>query len=160
MIKALRIHETGGPEVFVWEEVELNPPGPGEARLRHTAIGVNFVDTYHRGGVPHPWPLPPLPAIIGLDGVGVVETVGPEVIEVEPGDRVAYAMPPLGAYCQARNMPKRATEHGFVGQARVFRPQGLVVHDRGEHASCRPAPHFIAVLVPDGDIEALSAGEL
>ena len=107
MINALRIHETGGPEVFVWEEVELNPPGPGEARLRHTAIGVNYVDTYHRGGVPHPWPLPPLPAIIGLEGVGVVETVGPEVIEVEPGDRVAYAMPPLGAYCQARNMPSR-----------------------------------------------------
>ncbi len=54
MTKALRIHKTGGPEVFVWEDVTLGPPGPKEVRLRHTAIGVNYVDTYHRGGVPHP----------------------------------------------------------------------------------------------------------
>lgn len=78
MTKALRIHGTGGPEVFVWEDVEVGPPGPKEARLRHTAVGVNYVDTYHRAGVPHPWPLPPLPAVIGFEGVGVVEEVGPE----------------------------------------------------------------------------------
>ncbi len=107
MTKALRIHETGGPEVFVWEEVALEPPGPKEARLRHSAIGVNFVDTYHRGGVPHPWPLPPLPAVIGFEGVGVVEDIGAEVTEVAPGTRVAYALPPLGAYAQARNIPAR-----------------------------------------------------
>jgi NADPH2:quinone reductase len=105
--KALRIHRTGGPEVFVWEDVEVGPPGPKEARLRHTAIGVNYVDTYHRGGVPHPLPLPSLPAIIGLEGVGVVEDIGPEVSEVAPGERVAYALPPLGAYAQARNIPAR-----------------------------------------------------
>jgi NADPH2:quinone reductase len=107
LTKALRIHSTGGPEVFVWEEVVLDPPGPKEARLRHSAIGVNYVDTYHRAGVPHPWPLPPLPAVIGFEGVGVVEAVGSEVTEVAPGARVAYALPPLGAYAQARNMPAR-----------------------------------------------------
>ncbi len=105
--KALRIHKTGGPEVFVWEDVEVGPPGPKEARLRHTAIGVNYVDTYHRAGVPHPWPLPPLPAVIGFEGVGVVEEVGAEVTEVAVGARVAYALPPLGAYAQLRNIPAR-----------------------------------------------------
>ena len=104
MTKALRIHETGGPEVLVWEDVELGPPGPGEARLRHAAVGVNYVDTYHRGGVPHPWPLAPFPAIIGFEAAGTVEEVGPGVAEVAPGDRVAYAYPSMGAYCQARNM--------------------------------------------------------
>ena len=104
MTKALRIHETGGPEVFRWEDVELGPPGPGEARLRHAAVGVNYVDTYHRGGVPHPWPLDPFPAVIGLEAAGTVEELGPGVAEVAVGDRVAYASPPMGAYCQARNM--------------------------------------------------------
>jgi NADPH2:quinone reductase len=102
--KALRIHETGGPEVFRWEDVELEPPGPGEARLRHRAVGVNYVDTYHRAGVPHPWPLGPFPAIIGMEAAGTVEELGAGVTEVAPGDRVAYAYPPMGAYCQARNM--------------------------------------------------------
>lgn len=105
MTKALRIHETGGPEVFVWEDVEVPPAGPGEARIRHTAIGVNYVDTYHRAGVPHPWPLPPLPATIGFEAVGVVEAVGADVDAFAPGDRVAYAYPPMGAYCEVRNMP-------------------------------------------------------
>ena len=104
MTKALRIHETGGPEVFRWEDVALGPPGPGEARLRHAAVGVNYVDTYHRGGVPHPWPLGPFPAVIGLEAAGTVEELGPGVAEVAVGDRVAYASPPMGAYCQARNM--------------------------------------------------------
>ncbi len=104
MPKAVVIHHTGDPDVLVWEDIELPDPGPGEARLRHTAVGVNFVDTYHRGGVPHPWPLPPLPAVIGFEGVGVIEALGPGVTEVEPGDRVAYAYPPLGAYAEARNM--------------------------------------------------------
>lgn len=107
MTKALRIHKTGGPEVFVWEDVEVGPPGPKEVRLRHSAIGVNYVDTYHRAGVPHPWPLPPLPAVIGFEGVGIVEEVGPEVTEVAVGARAAYALPPLGAYAQVRNIPAR-----------------------------------------------------
>ena len=87
MTQALRIHKTGEPEVFVWEGVALVPPGPKEARLRHTAIGVTYLDTYHRAGVPHPWPVPPLPAVIGFEGVDVVAAVGAEVTEVAVGER-------------------------------------------------------------------------
>lgn len=90
---------------MIWEDVDVASPGTGEVRLRQSAVGVNFVDTYHRGGVPHPWPLPPLPTSIGLEGVGVVEALGAEVTEVEVGDRVGYAYPPLGAYSEVRNMP-------------------------------------------------------
>ena len=104
MPKAAVIHEKGPPEVLVWEDIEVPDPGPGEARLKQTAIGVNFVDTYHRAGVPHPWPVPPPPTVIGLEGVGVVEAVGPGVTDVATGDRVAYAYPPLGAYAEVRNM--------------------------------------------------------
>jgi NADPH2:quinone reductase len=102
MPKAVRIHETGGPEVLVWEEVEVGEPGPGEARIRHTAVGLNFIDVYHRRGL---YPLDGLPAVIGMEGAGVVEAVGPGVTEVAAGDRVAYASPPPGAYAQARLMP-------------------------------------------------------
>lgn len=105
MTMAAVIHEKGAPEVFRWEEWPLGEPGPGEVRLRHAAIGVNYVDTYHRRGMPHPWPVPPLPAVIGLEGVGVIEAVGPEVSGFNAGDRVAYACPPLGAYAQERVMP-------------------------------------------------------
>ena len=65
MPKAAVIHEKGPPEVLVWEDIEVPDPGPGEARLRQTAVGVNYVDTYHRAGVPHPWPVPPPPTVIG-----------------------------------------------------------------------------------------------
>ena len=98
MPKAAVIHEKGPPEVLVWEDIEVPDPGPGEARLRQTAVGVNYVDTYHRAGVPHPWPVPPPPTVIGLEGVGIVEAVGPGVTGV------AYAYPPLGAYAEVRNM--------------------------------------------------------
>ena len=104
MPKAAVIHEKGPPEVLVWEDVEVPDPGPGEARLKQTAVGVNFVDTYHRAGVPHPWPVPPPPTVIGLEGVGIVEAVGPGVTGIAAGDRVAYALPPLGAYAEVRNM--------------------------------------------------------
>jgi len=97
MIMAIRIHETGGPEVLRWEEVEVGHPGPGEARLRHTAVGLNFIDVYHRKGL---YSLP-LPAVLGSEAAGVVEEVGGDVTEVKPGDRVAYAGP-VGAYAQAR----------------------------------------------------------
>jgi len=99
------IHDKGPPEVFRWEEWPVGAPGPGEVRLRHAAIGVNFVDTYHRRGIPHPWPVPPLPVVLGLEGVGEVEEVGAGVAEVAVGDRVAYASPPHGAYSQSRLMP-------------------------------------------------------
>jgi NADPH2:quinone reductase len=97
MNHAIRIHQTGGPEVLRWEAVEVGPPGPGEVRLRHTAIGLNFIDTYHRSGL---YPLP-LPAIPGSEGAGVVEEAGDGVTEVKPGDRVAYAGP-VGAYAEER----------------------------------------------------------
>ena len=100
MTHAIRIHQTGGPEVLRWEEVEIGPPGPGEVRLRHTAIGLNFIDTYHRSGL---YPLP-LPAIPGSEGAGVVEEIGAGVSEVKPGDRVAYAGP-VGAYAEERLVP-------------------------------------------------------
>lgn len=103
MTRAIRVHEFGGPEVLRFEEVELPPPGPGEARVRHTAIGLNFIDVYHRTGL-YPQDLPMTP---GQEGAGVVEAVGPDVSEVRPGDRVAYAGGPLGAYAEARNIPSR-----------------------------------------------------
>lgn len=102
MTKAIRIHETGGPEVLRWEEVEVGQPGPGQARIRQTAVGLNFIDIYHRTGL---YPPPSLPATLGLEGAGVVEEVGPGVEEVNPGDRVAYAGGPLGAYAEARLIP-------------------------------------------------------
>lgn len=99
MAKAIRIHETGGPEVLVWEDVEVGDPGPGEALVRHTAVGVNFIDIYHRRGL---YPLPPLPATPGMEGAGVVEAVAPGVDTVRPGDRVAYAAAAPGSYAEMR----------------------------------------------------------
>jgi len=101
MTHAIRIHQTGGPEVLRWEEVELAAPAPGEATVRHHAVGLNFIDTYHRTGL---YPLP-LPAGLGLEGAGVVAAVGEGVSEVQVGDRVAYAGGPVGAYAEARNIP-------------------------------------------------------
>ena len=100
MTKVFRIHATGGPEVLRWEDVEVGDPGPGEARVRHHAVGVNFVDIYHRSGL---YKLP-LPAGIGSEGAGVVEAVGQGVTHVATGDRVAYERPP-GSYAEARLCP-------------------------------------------------------
>src|SRR5690606_4470466 len=102
MSHAIRIHETGGPEVLRWEEVEVPPPGPGELRLRQHAVGLNYIDTYHRGGL---YPVPSLPSGLGLEGAGVVEAVGAGVSGFSVGDRVAYAHGPLGAYAEVRNLP-------------------------------------------------------
>ncbi len=100
MPKAIRFHQTGGPEVLRLEDVAVGDPGPGEARVRHAAIGVNFVDIYHRTGL---YPLP-LPSGIGVEGAGVVEAVGANVAHVRAGDRVAYTGPP-GSYSEARLLP-------------------------------------------------------
>lgn len=105
------IHEQGPPEVMRWQEWPVSEPEPGEVRVRHTAIGVNFADTYHRGGVSHPWPVPPRPCVIGMEAVGVVEGVGPEVDEFKEGDRVAYSLPPLGSYAEERNYPANKLLH-------------------------------------------------
>ena len=98
---AIRVHQTGGPEVLRWEEVTVGDPAPGEARVRHEAVGLNFIDTYHRGGL---YPLP-LPSGLGREGAGVVEAVGDGVTDIKPGDRVAYGSGPLGAYSEVRCMP-------------------------------------------------------
>src|SRR3954470_19850915 len=101
MPKAIRLHQIGGPEVLHWEDAPGGEPGQGQARVRHTAIGVNFIDTYHRSGL---YPLP-LPTGLGSEGAAVVEAVGADVTHVKPGDRVAYAGGPPGAYAEVRVMP-------------------------------------------------------
>ena len=101
MAKAIRFQTPGGAEVLRLEEVPAGEPGPGQARVRHTAIGVNFIDTYHRTGL---YPLP-LPSGLGVEAAGVVEAVGSGVTHVKPGDRVGYAGGPPGSYSEARVMP-------------------------------------------------------
>ena len=97
MTHAMRIHAAGGPEVLQWEQVEVGDPGPGEVRVRQQAVGLNFIDVYHRTGL-YPQPLPFTP---GVEGAGVVEAVGADVSHVKEGDRVAYAGP-IGSYAEAR----------------------------------------------------------
>ncbi len=101
MSHAIRFHETGGPEVLRWEAVDVPAPSAGEVTLRQHAVGLNFIDTYHRSGL---YPVP-LPSGIGLEGAGEVIAVGEGVTELRVGDRVAYAGGPIGAYAQQRNMP-------------------------------------------------------
>jgi len=101
MTKAIRFHQTGGPEVLKWEDVAVGDPGPGEARIKHHAVGLNFIDIYFRTGL---YPTP-LPSGLGTEGAGVVEAVGSGVTHIKAGDRVAYAGGPQGAYAEARVMP-------------------------------------------------------
>jgi NADPH2:quinone reductase len=101
MPHAIRIHHTGGPEVLCWEEVAMPAPAAGEATVRHAAVGLNYIDTYHRTGL---YPLP-LPTGLGLEGAGVVEAVAADVTGIKAGDRVAYAGGPPGAYAEVRNIP-------------------------------------------------------
>lgn len=100
MPHVIRIHQNGGPEQMRWEEVAVGDPGPGEVRVRNTAVGLNYIDTYHRSGL---YPMP-LPLILGSEGAGVVEAVGPRVREFKVGDRVAYAQP-IGAYAEVLLRP-------------------------------------------------------
>jgi NADPH2:quinone reductase len=105
MPKAIRIHEQGGPDVMKWEDVEIPPPGAGEIRIRHEVIGLNYIDTYHRGGV---YKIP-LPSGIGAEAAGIVEAVGDGVTEFKAGDRACYAsgapLQPVGSYAEFRNVP-------------------------------------------------------
>ena len=101
MNHAIRIHEHGGPEVLRWEEVPMPSPGPGEALVKHAAVGLNYIDIYFRTGLYKP---PALPATIGMEGAGTVEAVGEGVTDLKPGDRVAYATAPIGAYAQYRTL--------------------------------------------------------
>jgi NADPH2:quinone reductase len=99
MSRAIRIHRTGGPEVLRFEEIDPGRPGPGQALVRQSAVGVNFIDIYHRSGL---YPLPALPHGLGMEAAGRIEAVGEGVTEVARGDRVAYAGGPPGAYAEAR----------------------------------------------------------
>jgi NADPH2:quinone reductase len=101
MTHAIRIHQTGGPEVLQWDEVQVGEPGPGEVRVRNTAIGLNYIDTYHRSGL---YKLQ-LPSGLGSEAAGVVDRVGPDVDFLKEGDRVASATGPLGAYSEMRIVP-------------------------------------------------------
>jgi NADPH:quinone reductase-like Zn-dependent oxidoreductase len=104
-VKAIRFHQHGGPEVLRWDEVALPPVGPHEARVRHTAIGVDFIDIYHRSGLY----ARPLPSGLGMEAAGVVEAVGTRVRNLKPGDRVAYvSIGDPGAYAQERVLPAAA----------------------------------------------------
>jgi NADPH2:quinone reductase len=127
MAKAIRISRTGGPEVLEYVDVEVGPPAPGEAQVRHEAIGVNFIDVYFRTGL-YPQPLP---GGIGKEAAGVVEAIGEGVTEVKVGDRVAYAGGPTGAYSDVRNVPasvllRLPDEIGFDTAAAMML-QGLTV---------------------------------
>jgi len=105
MAKAIRFHETGGPEVLELETVEVGEPGPGQARVRHTYVAVNFIDIYFRTGR-YPLALPEgVGSGLGSDAVGVVEAVGEGVTDIKPGDRVGYLLGPQGAYADVRVMP-------------------------------------------------------
>jgi NADPH:quinone reductase len=101
MTHLIRFYKSGAPEVLVGEEVEVGKPGPGEVRIRHTAVGVNFIDIYYRSGV---YPVQ-LPSGLGSEGAGVVQEVGSGVTDLQPGDRVAYGNAPLGAYAEERLIP-------------------------------------------------------
>lgn len=132
MPKAQVIHQLGEPAVMQWEDWHVPDPEPREVRIRHTAIGVNFADTYHRGGVSHPWPVPPCPVVIGFEGVGHVESVGDQVTEFAPGDRVAYGIPPLGSYSEVRNYPAdkllHLPEHLDDRQVAALLMKGMTAH--------------------------------
>lgn len=125
MSHAIRFHSIGGPEVLSWEAVDVAAPAAGEARIRHQAVGLNYIDTYHRAGL---YPVP-LPSGIGLEGAGVVEAVGEGVTGLAPGDRVAYAGGPLGAYAEVRNLPADRLVHLPAGvsfeQGAAMMLQGL-----------------------------------
>ncbi|MEE2778616.1 MAG: quinone oxidoreductase [Acidobacteriota bacterium] len=105
MTHAIRIHETGGPQVLQWEEVEVSAPGAGEVRVRHSAVGLNFIDTYFRSGL---YPLKSLPITLGMEAAGTVTETGEGVNGLAVGDRVAYVVGP-GAYCEERVVPAART---------------------------------------------------
>jgi NADPH:quinone reductase len=127
MAKAVRYHKQGGPEVMQFEDVAVGEPGQGQVRIRHTAIGVNFVDTYQRSGL---YPMA-LPQVAGNEGAGVVEAVGAGVTDLKAGDRIAYTGLP-GSYCESRVVPAdrmvKLPQGVSEEQAASMMLKGLTVH--------------------------------
>ena len=127
MTHAIRVHHTGGPEVLEWQEVEVGGPGPGEVRLRQEAVGLNFIDVYHRTGL-YPQEVPFTP---GVEGAGVVEAVGPDVRDLKAGDRVAYGGP-IGGYAEQRLIPAdrlvKLPDSISSEQAAAAMLQGMTAH--------------------------------
>jgi NADPH:quinone reductase-like Zn-dependent oxidoreductase len=105
MVMAQVIHDKGPPGNFAWEDVALAAPGEGEVHIRNLAIGVNFADTYHRRGMPHPWVVGPPPIVVGFEAVATVVAVGPGVTSCKPGDKVCHCIPPIGSYAEERIYP-------------------------------------------------------
>ena len=140
MAHAIRFHKAGGPEVLQLEEVAVGSPGPGQARIRHVAVGLNFADTYFRAGL---YPVP-LPAGMGVEASGIVEAVGDGVTNVAPGERVTYTgfVNTLGAYSTERLIP--------AAPPLIKLPEGIFLRDRGGDDHARPhfglpdAPHLAA----------------
>lgn len=129
MAKAIRIHAPGGPEALRWDDIETPSPKAGEVLLRQTAVGLNYVDVYYRTGL---YPLREYPAILGLEGVGIVETIGQGVSDLKPGDRVAYAGGPMGAYAEYRTIASslcvKLPEDIDDSTAAAIMVQGLTVY--------------------------------
>jgi len=127
MPHAIQIHETGGPEVLTWAEVEVGEPGPGQVRIRQEAAGLNYIDVYHRTGL-YPQPLPFIP---GVEGAGIVEAVGPDVGSLNVGDRVAYAGP-IGSYAEERLIAAdrlvKLPDAISTEQAAAMMLQGMTAH--------------------------------
>jgi len=127
MTYAIRAHETGGPDVLKWEEVEVGDPGPGQVKLRQEAVGLNYVDVYHRTGL-YPQPLPFIP---GVEGAGLVEALGPDVIGLKVGDRAAYSGP-IGGYAEERLIPAdklvKLPDAISTEQAGAMLLQGMTAH--------------------------------
>lgn len=157
MAKAIRIKRTGGPEVMEYVDVDVGDPGPGEARVRQHAIGINYIDVYFRSGLyPHP-----LPAGLGMEGAGVVEAVGEGVTEVAVGDRVAYAGRPLGAYAEVRNMPAaillRLPDSVSFETAAAMMLQGLTVQYLFKRATTLKAGDTILFHAAAGGVGLIAA---
>ncbi|MBV9345322.1 MAG: quinone oxidoreductase [Gammaproteobacteria bacterium] len=129
MSRAIRFHKTGGPEVLTLEELEVGPPGPGEVQIRHTAIGLNYIDVYDRTGL---YPVASLPSGLGREAAGVVSALGRGVRTLRVGERVAYVWPVPGAYCEVRNVPAERVVRVPRGiadeQAAALMLKGLTAH--------------------------------
>jgi len=152
MVKAIRIEEFGGPEVLRWRDVEPGEPGPGQVRLRHTAVGLNFIDTYHRSGL---YPLE-LPSGLGSEAAGVVEALGAGVEGFEVGQRVAYTGRPPDAYSEARLIAVQWAKH--LGATVI----GTVSTDaKAELARAHGCDHIVMADSNDlaGEVRRLNGGE-